>query len=753
MPSNSNILIDVDDDSLTLAPEIEEASNIVAWIMHNVEDWEQHRKDNYEEKWDEYYRLWRGIWTPKDKNRGSERSRIIAPATQQAVEATTAELEESTFSRKNWFSLEDDIQDGQKEDVGLIAMQLKEDMSRAGNEQAIAETFLAGSLYGTGISKIIVDTKTQRQAHADPLVGTQEAEVTVFESDEVLVKTVMVDPKEFAIDPTAKSIDEALGCAHTPMVPRHLVQEKQQAGVYRDVRIGVYNDSSDTTGRGEVRGKNEGKVRLVEYHGLVPTKLLVAEDIEGIEDKEAKYTECIVTIANDGILLRAIVNPFMMKDRSFVAYPHDKVPGKFWGRGVAEKGYNPQKALDAELRARIDALALSTHPMMGIDATRIPRGGKFEVRPGRNVLTNGNPNESLMPLKFAPPDPHTFQQTGELERMIQMGTGAMDSATPVGISPRNQTASGMSMIMSGMIKRTKRTMQNIERYYLRPLITKIAWRYMQFAPDRYPVQDYKFIINASMGHMAKEFEASQLTQLLQTVPPQSPAYWVIVKGIFQNSANDNRDELLQLVDGFLEQAMNPPEQGPDPQLEIEAAKIELKHRELDIKQDEIQVTAELEATKVDVQEFTAKVHKQEVDARDDKNAIDAKKLKVEAAIKEMEARFRKEAAIEVATIKADNDLKIAKLNSDTTKETTTSQQVARDNAPTPEPQQPIVINTARPEDDVETTKLLQEVDNLSKSLAELELERQARSEQIFAFIEANTVNEETKTLIKNLRGT
>ncbi len=60
----------------------------------------------------------------------------------------------------------------------------------------------------------------------------------------------------------------------------------------------------------------------------------------------------------------------MLNDRPFVSYQNDRVPSKFWGRGVAEKGFNPQKALDAELRARIDALALTTHPMMGLDATR-----------------------------------------------------------------------------------------------------------------------------------------------------------------------------------------------------------------------------------------------------------------------------------------------------------------------------------------------------------------------------------------------
>ena len=93
------------------------------------------------------------------------------------------------------------------------------------------------------------------------------------------------------------------------------------------------------------------------------------------------YVEAIVVIANGGTLLKAEANPYMMKDRPVVAFPWDVVPGRFWGRGVCEKGYNSQKALDTELRARIDALSLTIHPMLAVDATRLPRGAKPEVRP------------------------------------------------------------------------------------------------------------------------------------------------------------------------------------------------------------------------------------------------------------------------------------------------------------------------------------------------------------------------------------
>ena len=69
------------------------------WVMNKCEDWRDYYESNYEARFEEYYRLWRGIWDPADSQRGSERSRIISPALQQAVESNVAELEEATFGR------------------------------------------------------------------------------------------------------------------------------------------------------------------------------------------------------------------------------------------------------------------------------------------------------------------------------------------------------------------------------------------------------------------------------------------------------------------------------------------------------------------------------------------------------------------------------------------------------------------------------------------------------------------------------
>ena len=85
----------------------------------------------------------------------------------------------------------------------------------------------------------------------------------------------------------------------------------------------------------------------------------------------------------------------MMEDRPIIAYRPEVRPGLFYGVGTVEKAYNMQKAIDAQLRSHMDSLALTTAPMMGIDATRLPRGMKFEVRPGKNILTNGNPSRDF----------------------------------------------------------------------------------------------------------------------------------------------------------------------------------------------------------------------------------------------------------------------------------------------------------------------------------------------------------------------
>jgi hypothetical protein len=286
-------------------------------------------------------------------------------------------------------------------------------------------------------------------------------------------------------------------------------------------------------------------------------------ELTGSESK-SKYVEAVVVIANGGVLLKAEANPYMMQDRPVVAFPWDVVPGRFWGRGVCEKGYNSQKALDTELRARIDALSLTIHPMLAVDATRLPRGAKPEVRPGKMILTSGDPREVLQPFNFGQVSQITFAQASALQQMVQQATGAVDSAGIAGSVNGEATAAGISMSLGAIIKRHKRTLINFQQSFLIPFVKKAAYRYMQFDPENYPVADYKFNATSSLGIIAREYEVTQLVQLLQTMQKDSPLYNTLIQSIIDNMNLSNREELI----AAMQQAMQP---NPEAQQMAQAA--------------------------------------------------------------------------------------------------------------------------------------------------------------------------------------
>ena len=536
-------------DNFTLGQSLE------GWVLDKCEEWREHYESNYEDKHEEYFRLWRGIWDSSDSLRESERSRLIAPALQQAVESSVSEVEEATFGRGKWFDIKDDIADQNPLDIQQIRNQLQEDFSFTKTRKAVAECILNGAIYGTGIGELVIEeVKEMAPATQEIMEGAMQA-VGVEIKDRFVVKLNPVLPQNFLIDPVATSVDEALGVAVDQYVPTHQVKMMQEKGIYRDEEVGIAYGETSLEADKELQHHPEDKVRLTKYYGLVPRELFneataEAEDEEvvelGGEENQSEYVEAIIILAN-GVLMKVEENPYMMQDRPIVAFPWDVVPNRFWGRGVCEKGYNSQKALDTELRARVDALALTIHPMMAVDASRLPRGMKPEVRPGKMFLTNGNPAEVLQPFNFGQVGQVTFAQAGQLERMVQQSTGAVDSSGVMGGVNGEATAAGISMSLGAIIKRHKRTLINFQELFLIPMVQKTAWRYMQYNPELYPAQDFKFVPTSSLGIVAREYEVTQLVQLLQTMPADNPAYPMLIESIIENMNLSNREEMIARI--------------------------------------------------------------------------------------------------------------------------------------------------------------------------------------------------------------
>ncbi len=546
----------VEQDAAPRVAEGTSSTDIVSWVMGYVQRNRASRDSAYKAKWDEYWRLWRGRWAPESRTRMSERSRIVSPATQIAIDIKLADIIDAILSREQWFDIPDDIADEQKEDAIIARDRLREDLYKDGIVDFISEVLVNGALYGQLSAKIVTDVKQE----AKPIRVKGRLVRAYYER--AAVYPVAIEPGQMVWDMSgATSVDAMLGVAHEFPLGLHTIRERQRNGVYLPGDIGPSPDAQKSTMERsdlEILSNQEDSAFVTEYHGLVPKRMLArvrAGDmqtglsiiLEAVPEHE--MVEAIVTIANEGTLLRAIPNPAVMDDRAIVATQYDKVPNRFMGRGDAEKANNGQKGLDTELRARADALAWINNPMLAGDMTRMAPKQDLNVWPGKFFGTRGNPTEIITEFRFGDVNASTFQQTAEYERMVSQATGSHDSTTlRAGI--RDESSMGSGIAASGMIKRSKRTMFAIE-HFLNTLLRRIMWRKMQFDPTRYP-EDFEFQVKGTIGILAREVEMAHMTQMLQYAPEGSPPQLMLFKALFEMSALPNKGEMVAAVQQMLQ---------------------------------------------------------------------------------------------------------------------------------------------------------------------------------------------------------
>ena len=92
---------------------------------------------------------------------------------------------------------------------------------------------------------------------------------------------------------------------------------------------------------------------------------------------------------------------------------------------------------------------------------------------------------------------------------------------------------------------------------------------MQFDPENYPVADYKFNATSTLGIIAREYEVTQLVQLLQTMQQDSPLYPVMIQSIIDNMNLSNREELI----ATMQQAQQPNPEAQQMQQAVQQAQM------------------------------------------------------------------------------------------------------------------------------------------------------------------------------------
>ncbi len=603
---------------------------LLCFVVDHTDRWRDYRDQNHLDNWLSYERIFYGKWSAEDKTRDSERSRVISPATQQAVETRHAEVMEAIFGQGEFFDIEDDLADQTGSvDIEKLKNQIYEDFAQDKVRKSFDHIALMASIYGTGIGEIVVGKekcyKPMQVPMAPPMqmgAGQQAIQMAygVGEKERITIKLNPINPKNFLFDPNGTSVDDCMGVGVEKYASIHKIVQGISSGKYKKVDISTLYEDDSLESTQEDKNYEDDKVKLLTYYGLVPKEYLTGgEEVEELFPEEsmaseldgyADMVEAIVVIANGCCLLKAEESPYMMKDRPVLTYQDDTVPGRLLGRGAVEKAFNMQAAIDGSMRSHMDSLALTNAPMMAMDATRLPRGAKFEVKPGKGFMVNGNPAEILMPFKFGATDGQAMQTSKEFERMLLMATGTIDSnGNPTPVARDSQ---GIDMATATMIKKYKRALVNFQEDFLIPFIKKAAWRFMQFDPERYPSTDVKFIPTATLGIIAREYEQKQLAFMIQTLGAQSPLTPVLMQGILKNSSLSNKEQMLEQMAKMSQ---------PDPmqqQLQQQGVQLEMAQKQ-----------AETQKTQAEAQKATAEAQKAMVEAQ---IAPDVAKAKIISAV-------------------------------------------------------------------------------------------------------------------------
>ena len=109
-------------------------------------------------------------------------------------------------------------------------------MHRGQIRPAIGECLINAAVYGTGVGELVVENVTDLVPDTQ-LLDEMYNQFGVSEVERPLVKLIPIQPRNFLIDPSATSVDDALGCAIEEFVPMHKIDILQEQGIYKDVPI------------------------------------------------------------------------------------------------------------------------------------------------------------------------------------------------------------------------------------------------------------------------------------------------------------------------------------------------------------------------------------------------------------------------------------------------------------------------------------------------------------------------------------
>jgi hypothetical protein len=412
---------------------------------------------------------------------------------------------------------------------------IHDQIDESGGSTELRNAIFEATLFGTGIVKGPFNFNKTLHRWENGENGREYMPISVR-----VPRIEFVSIWDFFPDPNATSIEECEYVVHRHKLNRSQLRALRKMPYFNEDAIrdcmmlgpNYTEEDYEYELKDDQRMSEMGASRfeVLEYWGLMDAEYAKEVGIELPEGVDILDEVQINAWICNGLVLRAVINPFTPYRIPYNAFPYERNPYSFFGVGVAENMNDSQQIMNGHARLAIDNLALSGSLVFDVDETMLVGGQSMEIYPGKVFRRqSGMQGQAIHGLKFPNTSQENMMMFDKFRQLADEQTGIPSySHGQTGVQSMTRTASGMSMLLGAASLNIKTVVKNLDDFLLKPLgKAYFQWNMQFFDGDLKTAGDLEIKAMGTNSLMQKEVRSQRLTMFLQTA--QNPAIAPFVK--------------------------------------------------------------------------------------------------------------------------------------------------------------------------------------------------------------------------------